>query len=196
MLRVAITLALAAGLGACGPSSDEAAPGTNTSSAPANEAAASTDPCSLVTPDEVGEVIGDKIVATKPGEGSCTYETADAQASSLTIELNQTDAAGEMDVAKQAAGVLKDMGEQAATEGAAGQDVNAMLSDSGETPKVGDEAFFGANAELSVRKGTSYIAVSPPMMRSRMSGGNPLLSSDEKKKIALQIAEKAVGRLP
>lgn len=156
-----------------------------------------TDPCSLVSAAEVGEIIGDKIVATKPADGSCTYETEDAQASSVTIELNQTDAAGQMEIARSAAGVLSDMGQEAAKEGGqAGQDVNAMLSDSGDRPKVGDEAFFGPNQQLSVRKGNSYLAVQPPIMRSRMAAGNPMLSSDDKKKMALAIAEKAVGRLP
>lgn len=156
-----------------------------------------TDPCSLVTADEIGQIIGDKIVTSKPAEGSCTYETEDAQASSVTIELNQTDAAGQMDLAKRTAGVLAGMGKEGAEGGSeAGQDVNAMLSESGGAPKIGDEAFFGPNQQLSVRKGNSYIAIQPPMMRSRMAGGNPLLSSDDKKKMAVAIAEKAVTRLP
>ena len=194
----ALALSAALVLTACGSAGDDNAAASAPEQASARgESAAATDPCSLVTAEEVGEAIGDKIVAAKPGEGSCTYETTDAQASSVTVELNQSDAAGQMDVAKRTAGFLKGMGAEAAREGgAAGQDVNAMLSDSGDTPKVGDEAFFGPNSQLSVRKGNSYIAVQPPIMRSRMAGGSPLLSSDDKKKMALAIAEKAVARLP
>ena len=182
-------------IGGCGSGG-----GNETAAADENHAAQATaeqtDPCTLVTAVEIGEIIGDKIVATKPADGSCIYETEDAQASSVTVELDQSDAAGQMDVARSSAGVLKDMGDEVAASGGAGQDANAMLSDSGDAPKVGDEAFFGPNQQLSVRKGSSYIAVQPPMMRSRMSGGNPLLSSEDKKKMALAIAEKAVGRLP
>jgi len=160
-------------------------------------AASATDPCSLVTAEEVGAIIGDKIVATEKGEGSCVYQTADAQASSVEIELNQSDAAGQMDIAKRTAGFLKGMGDAAAKEGgAAGKDVQAMLSESGDAPKVGDEAFFGPNSQLSVRKGASYVAILPPIMRSRMAARNPLLSADDKKKMAVAIAEKAVSRLP
>lgn len=191
-----IVLALAAS--ACGSRGDDQSNASASSGQGQGSATAAqrTDPCSLVTAEELGEVVGDKIVAAKPGEGSCTYETADAQASSVTVELDQSDAAGQMDIARRTAGALKDMGAEAAKDGAAGQDVNAMLSESGDTPKIGDEAFFGANQQLSVRKGNSYIAVQPPMMRSRMAGGNPLLSSDDKKRMALAIAEKAVSRLP
>ena len=192
---LAALMALAAA--GCGSSSESSNNEAASTASATGAAAPQADPCSLVTPDEMGEIIGDKIVAAKPSDGSCTYETQDAQASSVTIELNQTDAAGQMDIAKRTAGVLKGMGGAAAKEGgAAGQDVNAMLSDSGDTPKVGDEAFFGANNQLSVRKGSSYIAIDPPIMRSRMASGNPMLSSDDKKKMAIAIAEKAVGRLP
>lgn len=195
-LKVAGFLALT--LSAChsaGPSGDNSgAAGANIAQATAS--IKRTDPCSLVTADEVGQIIGDKIVGTKAASGSCEYDTQDAAASSVTLELNQSDAAGEMHTAKQAAGVLKGMGAEAANGGgAAGADVNAMLSQSGATPKLGDESFFGPNQELSVRKGASYIAVQPPLMRSRMAGGNPLLSDDDKKKMAITIAQKALARL-
>jgi len=63
-----------------------------------------------------------------------------------------------------------------------------MLSETGGAPNLGDEAFFGANSQLSVRKGNSYIAVQPPIMRSPMGQGNPMLGSADRKKIALAIA--------
>ena len=192
LLGATATMILA--LSGCGSQSGEGnAAAEETAAGPA---AAATDPCSLVTTDEVGTIIGEPITGMEKGDGSCTYQTADAQASSVTLELNQSDAAGAMDVARKAAGVLKDIGSSVAGEGGAGADVNAAISDSGDTPKIGDEAFFGPNQQLSVRKGNSYIAVTPPIMRSRMSAGNPLLSGDDKKKMAVALAEKAVTRLP
>lgn len=195
LLSNACTILLALGVAACGSNPD--AEGNGATAATGEVAAQSTDPCSMVTAEEMGTIVGDKIVATKPSDGACTYETADAQAASVTIELNQTDAKGEMDTARSAAGVLGDLGAAAASEGgAAGEDVNAMLSESGDAPKLGDEAFFGPNQQLSIRKGASYIAIQPPMMRNRMAAGNPMLSADDKKKLAIAIAEKALGRLP
>ena len=187
-----LVLALTA-CGSGGGSSENKEAAANGASA---ETAKAEDPCRLVSADEVGAIIGDKIVATKPAEGSCTYETADAQASTVMIEINTTDAKGQMDIARRTAGFLKGMGSAAADKGGAGADVNQMLSDSGDAPKVGDEAFFGPNQQLSVLKGGTYLAISPPIMRSRTAGGNPLLSSDKKKEMAVAVAEKAVSRLP
>src|SRR3712207_8648528 len=59
--------------------------------------AAKADPCSLVTAEEVGAAMDAKIVATKPGDGSCVYETEDAQASSVTVEVAGAD---QMDIAR------------------------------------------------------------------------------------------------
>jgi hypothetical protein len=179
----------------CG--SEDSSSGTaETENAVAETAASGADPCSLVTSEEIAAVIGEPIVGKAANDGRCEYQTADAAASSVTIELDQADALGAMDVARKAAGVLKDVGGAVADQGGAGADVNAALSDSGDSPKIGEEAFFGPNQQLSVRKGSSYIAVSPPMMRSRMAAGNPMLSAADKKKMAMAIAEKAVSRLP
>ena len=154
------------------------------------------DPCSLVTAEEVGAIVGDTIIAAKPAQGRCSYETADAAASTVTVEVDRKDARNHMQVERDTARVLGKMGGAVAGEGAAGADVNAMLSDSGDAPGIGDEALFDVNARLSVRKGDIYLAVEPPMMRSRMSGGSPLLSSEDKRRMALAIAEKALTRLP
>ena len=182
--------------GCAGGDSESNVAAENEAASEMAEAKVGTDPCSLVTVEEVGAVIGDKIISKAASEGRCEYQTADVQASSVTLEINQSDAAGEMATARQAAGMLKDMGSAAAAQGGAGADVNAALSESGDAPKIGDEAFFGPNQQLSVLKGNSYIAISPPMMRSRMAAGNPMLSADDKKKMAIAIAEKAVARLP
>lgn len=194
IFRHALAVAMMAALAGCGGGSP--ADGANEATAAPAGSANKADACSLVTAEEVGVILGEAIVATEPGEGSCEYQTADAGASSVTIELDQGDAAGAMNVARRAAGTLKDIGASAAGEGAAGAEVNAMLSESAGSPKVGDEAFFGPNSQLSVRKGNSYIAVTPPIMRSRMAAGNPMLSAEEKRKMALALAEKALSRLP
>lgn len=192
-MRFSKTAVLAAiMLAGCGSGGD----GQANSSAPGGTIAAEPiDPCSLVTADEVAEAIGEKVVATKPGEGSCTYETADAQASTVTIEVNETDAAGQMDIARRSAGALRDIGGEASEGGAAGQDLNSMLGGTAPIPKVGDEAFFGPNSELNVRKSFRYLKVAPPLMRSRMSGGNPTLSEEEKQQMAMKIANRALSRL-
>jgi hypothetical protein len=200
-LAVAAVVALTLTAAGCSGSGGEQGNGAeaNAAGAQPQDAQASangTDPCSLVTAEEVGAILGEPITAKAASDGACRYETADAGASSVTIELDQSDAAEAMSIARTAAGALKDMGGAAAEQGGAGADVNAMLSEGGDTPKIGDEAFFGPNAQLSVRKGNSYIAVQPPIMRSRMSSGNPMLSSDDRKKMALAVAEKALTRLP
>jgi hypothetical protein len=182
----------------CGPGGEDQAnpPAVSETAAPATQAG-TIDPCSLLTAEEIGQVIGEKVVTTKPSEGICTYQTADAQASSVTIEVNQSDATGQMEFAKRTAGALEDIGaEAAAGGGAAGRDVGERLSRPGDLPRLGDQAFFGANTQLNVLKGNTYLAISPPIMRSRMAAGNPMLSASDRKKIAVAIAQVALARVP
>ena len=186
---------VALALAGCG-SGGGAGNSTEAGEAASTPAEAKLNPCSLATAEEVGAIIGDKIVATKPDEGRCTYETADAQASAVTIEVDQKDAENHMRVERDTARVLGKMGGAAASEGAPGQQVNSMLNESSDAPGIGDEALFDINSRLSVRKGSIYLAVEPPMMRSRMAAGNPMLSTADKRKMALAIAEKALARLP
>jgi hypothetical protein len=190
--------ALVLALGACGggDSEESAANVSGGGDAPAAaEASASTlDPCSLVTTAEVAAAIGEEVSAAKADGTTCTYETADV-ASAVTVEAKKGAAEAEMDVQRKTAELLSGIGKAASSQGGAGEDVNQMLQQSGDQPKIGDDALFGPNQMLSVRKGDTYIAVQPPMMRSRMSGGNPLLSKEDKQKMAVAIAEKAVGRV-
>ena len=184
-------------LAACGDGGDQsantAAPAAAGQPAPA---VAGADPCRLVTADEIAEIIGQPITAKAAHDTSCQYQTADAAASSVTVEIDQADAAGAMALQRKAAGMLKDAGGAVAGEGGAGADANAMLSEGGAAPKLGDEALFGPNQQLSVRKGASFIAVTPPTMRSRMAAGNPMLSAEDKRRMAVAVAEKALARLP
>ena len=43
--------------------------------------------------------------------------------------------------------------------------------------------------------GDVYFSVTPPTMRSRMSGGNPMLSADDKRKMATAVAERVLSKL-
>lgn len=190
------TMLAAITLAGCGSGGEDSAQGASETT-PAATHSAAIQPCSLVTTAEVGQIIGDKVVAARPGEGSCTYETADAQGSSVTIELNRTDARAQMEMARSTTGALQDIGAEAARQGgAAGRGLNAALGNSGGSPKLGDQAFFGPNAQLSVLEGNSYLAISPPVMRSRMSGANPTLTTQERKLMAVVIAKTALTRLP
>lgn len=181
----------------CGsePSGDNAAALQASDNAPAASAAAEGDPCALVTREEVAAVIGEAVVQAKSDGGACGYETEDAMASSVKVEVTRTGGAKEMEAAREAAGVLGRLGgKMAEGTGAQGQAGEAM-AEGAAAPGLGDQAFFGANQQLHVLKGDSYLAVSPPTMRSRMSGGNPLLSGEQKRAMARAIAEKALARL-
>jgi len=191
-LRFTLICGLALAAQGCGsePGGDNAA-----ALEASDNASAEADPCALVTREEVTAAIGETVVkAQSDGEG-CSYETEDAMASSVKVEATRTGGAREMQTAREAAGVLGRIGgEMAQGKGAEAQAGEAM-AEGGAAPGLGDQAFFGANQQLHVLKGDSYLAVTPPTMRSRMSGGNPLLSDDQKRAMARAIAEKALARL-
>ena len=193
-MALMLTLSALAGCGSPS-SSDQAA--ANASGAATGGAAqvAAADPCALVTKEEVAAVTGGTFVAVK-GEGdSCTYEGDDAGASSVTIRVLRKGAVEEIESVRAAAAFLGDLGgKMAGQEGAPG-DVGKMLSGGGAPGTLGDESLFDANQHLHVRKGDVYLAVAPPIMRSRMAGGNPLLSGQQKRDMATAIAQKALAKL-
>ena len=186
------------GLQGCGSGeTDDAASrqsGTGEKAAGGSTATAG-DPCSLVTKEEVQEVTGETILEAKADGNSCSYETDDAMASSVKVEIRRTAGAKEMQAAREAAGILDRMGADMADAKGAEADAGASMKRGGEAAGIGDEAFFGSNEELHVRKNDVYFTVSPPSMRSRMSGGNPLLPPEKKREMARAIAEKLAGRL-
>lgn len=190
--RFALVCGLALAAQGCGsePAAENAA--VPAASAPA---AAGADPCALVTKEEVAAAIGEAVVEAKAEGGTCSYETEDAMASSVTVEVTRTGGAGEMQAARDAAGVLGRIGGKMAEGKGAEAQAGEAMAEGGAAPGLGDQAFFGANQQLHVLKGDSYLAVSPPTMRSRMSGGSPLLTGDQKKAMARAIAEKALARL-
>lgn len=191
--RFTLVCGLALAAQGCGsePSGDNAAALEASDDAPAAEA----DACALVTREEVTAAIGETVVkAQSAGEG-CSYETEDAMASSVKVEVKRTGGASEMQAAREAAGVLGRIGGKMAEGKGAEAQAGEAMAEGGAAPGIGDQAFFGANQQLHVLKGDSYLAVTPPTMRSRMSGGNPLLSDDQKRAMAQAIAEKALARL-
>lgn len=159
------------------------------------KAATAADPCSFVSKEEITAVTGDSIVETKAEGETCRYETDDAMASSVQVDIKQSGGAEEMKIARSAAGVLGNIGDDLKNSGGAEGDTGKILTDSAAAPKIGDEAFFGPNQQLHVLKGDTYFAVSPPQMRSRMSGGNPLLPSEKKREMAAAIAQKIIAKL-
>lgn len=192
--RLALICGLTLGVHGCGSEQrgDNAAPEASDNG---GGPAATRDPCALVTREEVAAAIGEAIVqARSDGEG-CSYETEDAMASSVKVEVARTGGAQEMQAARDAAGVLGRIGGKMAEGKGAEAQAGEAMAEGGAAPGLGDQAFFGANQQLHVLKGDSYLAVSPPTMRSRMSGGNPLLSADRKRAMARAIAEKALARL-
>ena len=191
--RFALLCVLAAAAQGCGSEPGGGNDAVPAASAPAPSAAA--DPCALVTKEEVAAAIGEAVVQAKSDGGACSYETEDAMASSVKVEVARTGGAGEMQAARQAAGVLGRIGGTMAEGKGAEAQAGEAMAEGGAAPGLGDQAFFGPNQQLHVLKGDSYLTVSPPTMRSRMSGGNPLLSADQRRAMARAIAEKALARL-
>lgn len=158
------------------------------------EVAAALDPCALVAPEEVASVTGEKVLRASRSGQICTYETEDS-AATVTLQAKLHGGSEEMAGVRGANKFLGNLGGQfKGQEGAAGDIGNALSSDPG-APQIGDEASFDASQTLHVRKGEAYISVAPPIMRSRMSEGMPLLSSEQRRTIAAEIARKAVGKL-
>jgi hypothetical protein len=154
----------------------------------------SANPCAFVSNDEVAKIIGQPIVRANAEDDVCTYETDDAMASSVKVQIKRN-GANEMQTARQATTALHDIGSEMKVSSGAEGDVGSALTEKSAAPDLGDEAFFGSNSELHVLKGDTYVAVLPPMMRSRMSAGNPMLSTEDKRAIAIGIADKVIAKL-
>ncbi len=190
---LAASLALA--LSACGgEAGNEPSGGTGDGAASGAKTAAASDPCSMISKEDVTAVTGEPVLEAKADGDTCHYTTED-DASSLEVLIKRSGGAEEMDVARSAAGALGAIGnEMKGAEGAEG-DTGELLSERASAPAIGDQAFFGANRQLNVLKGDVYFAVSPPTMRSRMSGGNPLLSGEQRREMATAIATKIAAKL-
>ena len=99
----------------------------------------------ILTKEEVAAVLGHPVTEVEGSGTSLTYKT-DVIGLETDIEVEEVqDAAGEMDSARTATGLL----------GGKPEDV----------PNLGDEAFFGAMSLLYVRKGSSFITITPPNLQ-------------------------------
>src|SRR5688500_10553462 len=178
--RSSVPALLLWGLAACGSGSEGQAGEGGPASAEGEAQIAAIEPCSLVTNADVAAAIGEKVVGSGANGDSCTYETEDPGASSVTIQVKPQGGADEMEGVKGANAFLSGAGkEMQGGEGAVG-DVGDTLAQEQASPGVGDESAFDAAGSLHVRKGDAYLMVQPPIMRSRMSGGNPLLSTEKR----------------
>ncbi len=200
MQRIAVLLCVVA-LATTGcdsrSSGEAAAPGANVGGSTTNprQASKALDVCSLVTREDVAATIDEAIVQVEAKGDTCSYQTEDAMASSVEIEVKQTGGKDEMQTAREAAGFLGKIGaDMKGAKGAKG-DLGTMLDDASSVSGIGDEAFFGANQQLHVLKNNVYFTVSPPMMRSRMGSGNPMLTAEEKREMARVIAQKVAAKL-
>ena len=190
-VSVAASAAMLISVAGCGSSTPEEAAGNEAAVA---APAAATDPCAFATKEEVSAATGETIIQAQADGDRCTYQTDDAMAASVEVELKPNGGAEEMEIARRATGVLADMGNEMKSAGGAEGDVGNAIA-SGGAAKLGDASFFGPNEQLHVLKGDVYFSVTPPTMRSRMSGGNPMLSADDKRKMATAVAERVLSKL-
>lgn len=155
----------------------------------------SIDPCSLLSAAEMSEITTDAVTGTSRDAATCTYHSDPNDGVQLTVM--KTGGAKQMEVVHRTAGVLGGMGNAVADKGGAGADTADLLKkDKTAPPALGDEAAWGLNTVLSVRKGDMFVEVTPPMMHDpKTHPGYPLVKTDEKRAIAQKIAEKVLAKL-
>ncbi|AQR73558.1 DUF3558 domain-containing protein [Sphingomonas sp. LM7] len=154
------------------------------------------DPCTLITPREMTAITTDKVTGTNRDGVSCTYRSEPNDGVQITVRA--TGGAKAMEVVHRSAELLGGMGGTVADKGGAGADVAEMLKkDTGAVPALGDEAVWGPNDTLSVRKGDAFVEVTPPLMHDPANhSGYPLIRKEEKRAIAQAVAVKLIEKLP
>ncbi|MDG2533848.1 hypothetical protein P6144_09345 [Sphingomonas sp. HITSZ_GF] len=153
------------------------------------------DPCSVLSAAEISEITTDAVTRTNHDDATCYYDSDPDDGVRLTVM--KTGGRKQMEVVHRTAGVLSGMGNSVADKGGAGADAaNLLQKDKTAAPQLGDEAAWGLNTVLSVRKGDMFVEVTPPMMHDpKTHPGYPLVKTDEKRAIAQKIAEKALAKL-
>lgn len=153
------------------------------------------DPCSVLSAAEVSEITTDAVTGTSRDGATCYYNSEPDDGVRITVM--KSGGAKQMAVVHRTAGVLSGMGNSVAGKGGAGADAaNLLQKDKTAPPKLGDEAAWGLNTVLSVRKGDMFVEVTPPMMHDpKTHTGYPLVKTDEKRAIAQKIAEKVLAKL-
>lgn len=201
MMPRAGTAALALALASCGGSNSDGNAGASAGAGGGETTAiarSNVDPCSLVTKEEVAEISGDTIDQAVRQEDSCSYRGPNRGEDGVQVMLYLNDGERQMRAWHNANGFLDGMSGEVATKGAAGQDAAAMMKqDEAAAPKIGDEAAWGMNTAIGVRKGPHFFQVSPPVMHEPgKRPGLPLLTTAEKRAVVQRVAEKVVSRLP
>lgn len=151
------------------------------------------DPCSYISAQEVSAITTDKVSRAAASEATCTYHAEPDDGVQVTIHAG--DGVKRMEVARKTLQLLGGMGKAVAGKGGAGADTEALLrKDRHAAPALGDEAVWGPNAMLAVRKGDFFVEVTPPIMHDPANhSGYPLVSAEERRKIAQAVAEKVLA---
>ena len=187
--------ALAIGLASCGggKTADTSATDGSQSVAAAGE---TFDPCSVMTADEMTAITTDKVNTLRRSDtNTCTYQSDPHDGPDVTIY--KTDGAHQMEIQRKSSALLGGMGKAVADKGGAGADTDTLLQpDTAVVPKLGDDAMWSTNTTLSVRKGDVFVQVAPPMMHDMANHpGFPIVSVEEKRKIAQAVVEKLLAKL-
>lgn len=195
-MRRAMTIGLmttaALVLASCGSSDRTGAEGSDTA-AVAEDA---IDPCSLITAQEMTAITSDAVTRADRGGATCHYRSNPDMAVQVTVQASG--GAEHMETVRNAAKLLGGMGASVAGQGNAGEDVADILSeDKSAAPPLGDEAIWGMNDTLSVRKGDAFVEVTPPLMHDRANHpGYPIVSKEEKRRIAARVVAKVFAKMP
>jgi hypothetical protein len=143
--------------------------------------AAKTAAVPVLTKEEVSAVVGERVISVEGTGTSLTYKTG-VMGFETSIELEQKDGVDDaiqsLQGARTATGILGGKPEA--------------------VPRLGDEAFFGAMSFLYVRKGDTFITITPPNLQMVAGFGaaqkvmNAKLGSEEQVKAManLQQVEK------
>jgi hypothetical protein len=199
-MRLAVTLSVAIGLmvAGCGGSAGNqtAASDDGGETETASAGAAAIDPCGLISAEEMSVITTDKVTSTSRDDQTCTYHSNPDDGVQLTVMASG--GAKQMQVVHRTAEVLGGMGASVADKGGAGADVAVLTKkDKTAVPKLGDEAAWGMNTTLSVRKGDAFVEVVPPLMHDPAThSGYPLVGKEEKRAIAQKVVERVLAKLP
>jgi len=183
-------------LAGCGEEAERKTGQAQKAKATATANAERADPCAFITPGEVTAITTDAVIRTTASGHDCTYHADPDDGVQVTVHLH--DGARQMQVMRRSAAVAAGLGRAVAGKGRTGADTEALLrEDKTAPPQLGDEALWGLNTTLSVRQGGFFVSVTPPVMHDPLNHGTyPLIRRDERRMIAMRVAEKILARAP
>ena len=157
------------------------------------KAAVAVNPCSFLTAQDVAAITGDAVLRTSASGASCTYHAHPDDGVEVTIHAG--DGEKRMLDMQRTVKFLGGMGKKVSESGKTGEDVERLLREDADKPNLGDEAVWAPASILAVRKGSFYVEVKPPIMHHPAThGGYPLISRDDRRKIAMQVAQAILAR--